>query len=372
MKVIKNIIAFISVFLMVLSGLLAQTPKWFVPFPNPGEVNYYYEISDPANIKFRMFERPPKWYADDVVTPCMIENKTRELNDGEYLWQLGEEHVHLNKSGSVYTLEEAEIKDPFLGRNCVMHFPQNNVVINDMSSMPSYSVLVTDIEIEYDVAELPEDLFHVLSTSEVRKLKVFSEATIVFEREGNSRFHSPYDIHSCLNLRVKETFVPKSFSITDTGVWEALDTGTSSQLLDYFKQTERSRLMFYDNALKRTVGSISLDNEDDKLYTGGHFIHGEKSPKLSQCNFQDGSIYVFPNPSFGAFNIRFYGYPEGTYKLNIHNIIGKIIYTYELDVLDGHNVPVSIPNISKGTYIYSIVNARGEKLQTKRLLIMGL
>lgn len=82
-------------------------------------------------------------------------------------------------------------------------------------------------------------------------------------------------------------------------------------------------------------------------------------------------LSVHPNPTFGPVRFDFYGYPPGTYKIRIFNTILKELWTESYEIDYNGVVDVDLSFLQKGTYVYAIDNQFGERLLTKKILIIN-
>jgi hypothetical protein len=81
-------------------------------------------------------------------------------------------------------------------------------------------------------------------------------------------------------------------------------------------------------------------------------------------------VVSFPNPGFGTLYFTLLNYPSDQYTLEVYNIIGKVIYTVNLNNGKGNKYKVDLSHLRKGTYMYSILDSKGKKLTTKRFSLV--
>ncbi len=141
---------------------------------------------------------------------------------------------------------------------------------------------------------------------------------------------------------------------------------------DRFAETKKSRnisYQFYSPTSKIPLVIIDTD-ERGEIQQAIYQINKEIYRGAQAFDVRKG-LSVYPNPTFGPVRFDFYGYPPGTYQIRIFNTILKELWSdsYEID----HNgvVDVDLSFLQKGTYVYSIDNNLGERLLTKRLLIIN-
>lgn len=368
MKATKFIILIILSSSIILNG---QDDGFFVPYPNEGDTTFYYEVGNPSSIRFEMFERPQGYYLDQTLAPCHIKSYTEEIGKGTYIWRKGVQEYHFNGLGTQLSLDYAVVKDAFKNTWSRMELNSKPKIFNDISSMSTYRTMDLQGSYSYQVDYLDEDLQKILSGTGATALWVSFALNVKYERIGTTKIILPREDVNCLTLKSTEFYIPTGFQIFVDGKWEKLTGEIQMEVLDKFVPVTVPKLHFIDNGQKKEVAQINVDPNDKNNFISGHYMYREAFKYLLKCN-EEGGIYVFPNPSYGVFNIKMYNYPEGDYQLKIYNIVGKLVRTENLIKEGEKMIPITLPGIQKGTYIYSIEDSLGHRLETKRLSIMGL
>ncbi len=81
-------------------------------------------------------------------------------------------------------------------------------------------------------------------------------------------------------------------------------------------------------------------------------------------------LYVYPSPSNGPFNVRYYSNTTGARSLNVYDNKGARIYTKLYTITGPYtNMPVEIPNLSRGIYSVELADRNGKRIKTGRVLI---
>ncbi len=82
----------------------------------------------------------------------------------------------------------------------------------------------------------------------------------------------------------------------------------------------------------------------------------------------DGALSLFPNPSNGEFMLKFNTKKMDTFKVEINNALGQIIYTQTFTDFSGQfENKIDISKFGKGTYTLSVSNSQNSTL--KKLLV---
>ncbi len=362
---------FIWALLFIADSAKAQTNQYFVPYPNEGDTTYYYEVGNPENISFEMFEKPQEYIFQRSLTPCYISNYASPHKNGTYIWRRGIQEYYFQVDGISKRLEYAVVKDVFKNTWARMEIEGQPEVFNDISSMPTYVNMDNKGSYSYQIEYLDEELQEILRGSGATALWVSFALNNKYERLGTTKVILPHDQVNCMTIQNTEFYIPTGFQIYVDGAWQKIGGDLQMQVLDQFIPVTVPKIHFVDNAQKREVGQLIIDPTDRNKFVGGYYMFDEAFGNLKTCK-EEGAIYLFPNPSYGEFHIKMFDYPEGEYTLRIYNIIGKEIRSESLVMADNMLEHIYLPGIKKGSYIYAIEDQYGHRIEAKRLMIMGL
>ncbi len=113
------------------------------------------------------------------------------------------------------------------------------------------------------------------------------------------------------------------------------------------------------------------------LYTDeGEIVqHVEYMAPRAQAGFyqrpRDGQwLYAFPNPAITNVRFKFLDIAPGEYSIRFYNILGKTLFDRRYLINGSKTVQIDISHLDKGTYLYSLLDKNGNKLITKRLIIV--
>jgi hypothetical protein len=80
------------------------------------------------------------------------------------------------------------------------------------------------------------------------------------------------------------------------------------------------------------------------------------------------SFVLYPNPTQNEVNVLFNAASARTFQLNIFDMVGKQVYTQQLNLEEGQNkYNVNVAELSKGIYFVELLN--NEERQVKKLII---
>ena len=345
--------------------------RFFVPYPNEGDTTYYYEVGNPETINFEMFEKPQGYYFRETLTPCHISNYASANSNGTYIWKRGLQEYHFKSNGNSMTLQHAVVKDVFQNTWARMEIEGNQEVFNDISSMPTYLSLNNKGSYSYQVKYLDETLQEILKESGATALWVSFALNSKYERLGTTKVILPLEDVNCLTIQNTEFYIPTGFQIMVNGAWQKLGGELQMEVLDQFIPVTVPKIHFIDNGQKREVAELIIDPNDKNKFISAYYMYNIALRNLRSCN-EEGGIYLFPNPSYGEFSIKMFNFPEGEYTLKVFNIVGKEIRSEKMSMTGNMLEPIYLSGISKGSYIYAIEDEDGNRIEAKRLMIMGL
>ncbi len=129
---------------------------------------------------------------------------------------------------------------------------------------------------------------------------------------------------------------------------------------------------FFSNKHKEIIAVATMDNLDNAKVTNISFKNIKKlTPTIDLANFDNRpDVRAYPNPATDEVNLEMTNLTAGTYTLKIYNLLGSVIWQETHSVAGSKTVKVDVTRLRKGSYLYSVSNANGKILSTKRLLIM--
>ncbi len=94
----------------------------------------------------------------------------------------------------------------------------------------------------------------------------------------------------------------------------------------------------------------------------------EIQPTLNNNVLQLQSFDAYPNPTYGAVNVRFQGEAVPT-KVKVIDVTGKVVYQEDVDDFDGiYNRDLNLENVTPGALIVNI--QQGSKMFSKSLILL--
>ncbi len=84
----------------------------------------------------------------------------------------------------------------------------------------------------------------------------------------------------------------------------------------------------------------------------------------------NSSIQAFPNPAVEWVRFDCNNLQPGDYTLKIFNIVGRAVYKETYQIAGNRSIRIELDDFKKGTYLYSLSDAKGNVIGTKRLVVL--
>jgi Secretion system C-terminal sorting domain len=128
---------------------------------------------------------------------------------------------------------------------------------------------------------------------------------------------------------------------------------------------------FFNNAAKEEIAAVTMNNQQSSAVSA-RFKYLEISPVEDILDFAPGTanIQASPNPAVEYVRFSCTNLPEGRYTLKIFNIIGRVVWRDNYDISGSRSIRVELDKFKKGTYLYSLIDQKGNTIGTKRLVVL--
>lgn len=81
-------------------------------------------------------------------------------------------------------------------------------------------------------------------------------------------------------------------------------------------------------------------------------------------------IYAYPNPAINDVRFEFSNLKPSDYSLKIYNILGVVVMEEKYPLNGFKTVKLDVSKLRKGTYLYSLSDAKGKTVATRRLMVI--
>lgn len=126
---------------------------------------------------------------------------------------------------------------------------------------------------------------------------------------------------------------------------------------------------FYTDKAIEVLAAFTLDDNGNPVTA--QFKAGSEITDIQSYADKKADITAFPNPSFGNVTFTFENCKIGKYNLKVYNIIGKELINKNMRIDTNKIARVDLTSLKKGTYLYSIFDDNGNKITTKRIVILN-
>ena len=303
----------------------------------------------------------------NIDFPCVevLSVNEQELNNGLVLLnsEAGLSERYSRKESGL-EMVGYNIRDPFLGlRNKEIIFlsPVGYGAYHKKIDSKGESLFL----LSYQVADLPAEVAQLDILDGVQSIQIEGTLNWHCRYIGETRFYNLTRYLDGTFFQNDHTFEISTIKLRKQG-WKTLGTSEGRKLRDYFKTSKVSFRNFFteSDALERVRitdyphQSLLINLPDERLGT-------------KNCNAKRGEVKLYPNPTYGNVNLLFEGGERGNYTFGVYNIIGKKLWETTIDVRSTPlKVQLDMPSLSKGIYLYAITDPSGERIQSRRLIIV--
>jgi Secretion system C-terminal sorting domain len=128
---------------------------------------------------------------------------------------------------------------------------------------------------------------------------------------------------------------------------------------------------FLNNSTKEEIAAITMNNQLSAAVSA-RFKYLKTTPVEDVLDFAPGTanIQAFPNPAVEYVRFNCSNLPQGRYTLKIFNIIGRVVWRDNYDINGTRSILVDLDKFKKGTYLYSLIDQKGNTIGTKRLVVL--
>lgn len=137
-------------------------------------------------------------------------------------------------------------------------------------------------------------------------------------------------------------------------------------LLDLIGESSTVSYQFFANDNKEIIANISEDTDGNLV---SFTYKGDVATSVSKINLKEENLLTYPNPTYGDVTFQLMNLPHDRYKVVVYNIVGKQLWESDIDYFEG-KLRADLSHLRKGTYFYSILNGRGHKVTTRRIMII--
>ena len=140
--------------------------------------------------------------------------------------------------------------------------------------------------------------------------------------------------------------------------------------LDFLGKDTITTYTFYNDAEKEAIAIVTVDNQNNDIINTVEYKDNGIQTNIRYVNTGRPDLIAYPNPAINDVRIDFFNLPTSDYTLKIYNILGIVVWEKKYSISGNRNEKISLTDLRKGTYLYSLVSDSGKIISTKRLMIM--
>jgi len=291
--------------------------------------------------------------------PSDPNNATDKIKTSNYFIQ----NVQLDK-GDLYLISQQNvnpyIKDRVASINYTDPYPMWKQSL-ELGESEEYS---NTIKMVFAAEKLPDEIWQYIPPS-TKYLRLIIDLQGQIETDATGQIYTPGGFYNVNRQRKLEFRTINYELLKASGDWEDV----TNQVKGLFPTTDQlSELHFLTPELRVPVVSVFLENEQQintveygSINKPNIYINKDLSKK---------DIFIYPNPSYGDVRLNILNYPNGTYKIKVFNILGSVIWDKDIDLDTDKSFKLDLTHLKKGSYFYSLEDAKGNTLKSKKLVII--
>jgi hypothetical protein len=130
--------------------------------------------------------------------------------------------------------------------------------------------------------------------------------------------------------------------------------------------------LFYADGEKEPIAVIEMSQDNPGQISE---VTYKSAPTSSIFGFASKgldlpTVHAYPNPVVESLNLKMNNFATGNYEVKVYNIVGRELMSERHFINNDTTINLNVSDLRKGTYLYSIVDARGNTLVTKRVMIV--
>jgi len=193
-------------------------------------------------------------------------------------------------------------------------------------------------------------------------------STVETSREADAWGHLILPDNSFEVLRERRITVTRTKLEVKVGFFPWRDI--TNELYSYAFPKEKIELSyhFYSNETIMPVAEVYMKTDG----INAQDIHYQVTDPSStiRSNSGDPDVYVYPNPVIDNARFEVSNLPPDRYTLKIFNILGMTIREESYQLSGYKAIKWDVSKLRKGTYLYSLTNAKGKTIATRRLMVI--
>lgn len=223
----------------------------------------------------------------------------------------------------------------------------------------------SEFVLTYQTKELPEPIKKYCEERGIMAIQANANVEWQSIYSGSIEFQGFQGTSEMHVTDLEWTYSIKDFRLRSDG-WKNSAYGEDAFLKEKFRPRKiKATNLYQEDEVMPTISYYNFPSP--KLY----FNAREPIGNLPYCRHDKMDINVFPNPTYGDLNIQVENAESGQYVFAVQNIVGKKLWTKDFTInSEQYLSQFELPFLPKGVYLYSITDDEGNRIVSKRLVII--
>jgi hypothetical protein len=127
---------------------------------------------------------------------------------------------------------------------------------------------------------------------------------------------------------------------------------------------------FISGTEKEEIAVATMNNELSAVESVRFKNNGFVDIEEPGTSLSTASIQAHPNPAVEYVKFKCTNLRKDEYTLKIYDIVGKVVWKNNYNMGGNAEIRLELTNFKKGTYLYSLVDSKGNTIGTKRLVVL--
>lgn len=219
--------------------------------------------------------------------------------------------------------------------------------------------LETVLSSRFNARKAPQEIQKNLGST-VDSVEITSYISRNIKSDAWGRVQIPGGMYEVLRYKVTDRYEHQFKIKSGSSAWEDFNSA------DYSDTNVSYHLVSSD--YPQPVASIFTDQNNKPVRV--QYMADSYQVRDSKTATPGQWLYAYPNPALSTVRFKFFDISPGKYKLAFYNILGKFIFEESYQMSGDEIIELNIGQLPKGTYLYSLVDPNGNKMVTKRLIVI--
>ena len=193
-------------------------------------------------------------------------------------------------------------------------------------------------------------------------------STIEMSQEIDAWGHLVLPDNSFEVLRERRITAIKTRLEVKVGIFPWQDITDEIYTARFPKEQVKLSYHFYSNETSMPVAEVTMKPDGINAASVNYIVTDPSSTMRNTDGKPDISAY--PNPAISDVRFEFSNLPPANYTMKIFNILGVPVMEKSYQLSGFKTIKWDVSTLRKGTYLYSLVDDKGEPISTKRLMVI--